>query len=144
MNMRLSTVTIEQLHDYRFAVSFENTDGLFTDEPAPIGGGTGPSPGELLATAVGNCLASSLFFCLKKHNAAAGPIKATIDGRLERNPRGHRRIAAISVNLEIASSDAVCFETFENYCIVTQSVRDGIPVSIQVRDPHGNLLFENQ
>ena len=31
-------------------------------------------------------------------------------------------------------------ETFEDFCVVTQSIRQGIPVSVTVRDAQGNLL----
>jgi hypothetical protein len=33
-----------------------------------------------------------------------------------------------------------CLEQFEDFCIVTQSVRQGIPVNVEVRDASGATL----
>ncbi|MDA8389948.1 MAG: OsmC family protein [Gammaproteobacteria bacterium] len=143
MSHTLPLVTIEQLHDYRFAVNFENTNGFCTDEPPPAGGGDGPSPSQLLAAAVGNCLAASLFFCLKKRTAALTPIRATVSGRVERNAQGRLRIGGFTVVLDVSAADARCLDLFERYCTVTESVRNGIPVHVQVRDAGGLLLYDD-
>ncbi len=143
MSHSLPLVTIEQLRDYRFAVSFENTAGFCTDEPAPTGGGEGPSPSQLLAAAVGNCLAASLFFCLKKRAPPTDPIRATVTGRVERNAQGRLRIADMTVVLDVSAADPRCLDLFEHYCTVTESVRGGIPVRVQVRDNAGTLLYDD-
>ncbi|MDA8360585.1 MAG: OsmC family protein [Gammaproteobacteria bacterium] len=143
MSDTLPLVTIEQLHDYRFAVSFENTNGFCTDEAPPTGGGDGPSPSQLLAAAIGNCLAASLFFCLKKRMTAMEPLRATVSGRVERNAQGRLRIAGMTVVLDVSAADARCLDLFERYCTVTESVRNGIPVHVQVRDSEGTLLYDD-
>src|SRR5690349_6995608 len=60
-------VDLAQQSDYRFMVSFGGAaPDLLADEPAPLGTGSGPSPVQLLAAAVGNCLSDSLLFSLRK------------------------------------------------------------------------------
>ena len=38
---------------------------------------------------------------------------------------------------------ARCFSLFEDYCVVTQAVRDGIPVGVRVLDDDGTVLRED-
>ncbi|HIQ52670.1 MAG TPA: OsmC family peroxiredoxin, partial [Pseudomonas pachastrellae] len=60
-------VTLEQQQGYRFEARFSNgTPSLITDEPAPLGTNQGPSPAQLLVTALANCLSDSLIFALGK------------------------------------------------------------------------------
>ena len=61
MSESLVSVSLQQKQDYQFEVSFGGyVPPLLADEPAPMGSGLGPSPVQLLAAAVGNCLADSL------------------------------------------------------------------------------------
>jgi hypothetical protein len=55
-------VRLNRIAGYQFRADFgdDGIPSLVVDEPAPLGGGTGPNPARLLATAVGNCLSSSL------------------------------------------------------------------------------------
>jgi uncharacterized OsmC-like protein len=47
------TVYLQQQSDYRFEILFDGTmPVLISDEPAPLGKGTGPSPLQLLCAAV--------------------------------------------------------------------------------------------
>ncbi len=67
MSEQTVRVDLTQQQDYRFAVRFGGSVAeLIADEPAPLGGGAGPSPVQLLAASVGNCLADSLLFALRK------------------------------------------------------------------------------
>ena len=60
-------IKLTQQKGYAFLVDFgEGFEDLLTDEPAPLGTGQGPSPVQLLATAIGNCLTDSLLFALRK------------------------------------------------------------------------------
>jgi hypothetical protein len=53
-------VNLTQLQDYQFKIEFgQAVPAILGDEPAPLGQGTGPSPVQLLAAAVGNCLSDS-------------------------------------------------------------------------------------
>ncbi len=111
---------------------------LTVDEQPPVGGGAGPDPARLLAAAVGHCLSASLIFCLAKSRVGLAGLRTSVTGTLARNERGRWRIRELSVRLEpaIAEPDreraARCFELFEDFCVVTESVRHGIAVSAAV------------
>ena len=142
-------VELEQREGYEFVVRFDRPEGaeLLLDEPPPLGAGRGPNAARLVAAAVANCLSASLLFCLRgKFKQNPGPIRAMATGTLERNEKGHLRIAAIDVVLSLGDEKGSlahldrCLEQFEEFCMVTQSVRRGIPVSVKVVDEAGAEL----
>lgn len=142
-------LVLEQLHDYEFRVKFDwpDTKELLVDEPEPLGHARGPNAARLIAAAVGNCLAASLVFCLRtKFKQNPGPVRASVTGRIERNERGRLRIGAFEVTLSLADSAASighfdrCLEQFEDFCIATESIRHGIPVSVKVLDAAGRTV----
>ncbi|MGE0115960.1 MAG: OsmC family protein [Steroidobacteraceae bacterium] len=141
-------VLLEQEGGYAFRVTFEGVAmaSLLTDEPAPLGEGRGPNPASLLLASVANCLSASLLFALRKFKNDPGPIRAEITAQKHRNAEGRWRLAQASVNIKL-SDKAVAFENlqrvldqFEQFCIVTQSVREGIAVEVIVRDADGVVL----
>ena len=125
---------------YAFTADFElpGVPRLTLDELPPLGVGAGPNPARLIAAAVGNCLAASLLFCLRKARIPVKQLRATVEGSLVRNDHGRLRIGEIRVLLapEVAGGDrdrmSRCLELFEDFCVVTESVRQGIPVSVEV------------
>ena len=139
-------LTLEQDGPYAFRVRFEGTDldAMLTDEPAPLGESRGPSPSALLLSGVANCLASSLLFALRKFKNAPGPLHAEIVASKERNADGRWRIPRAQVTLRLSdkAADLEHFQRvlaqFEQFCIVTQSVRDGIAVDVRVVDANGS------
>lgn len=140
------SVSLEQQEGFEFRVRFDwpGTAELLLDEPEPLGHRRGPNAARLLAAAVANCLAASLVFCLRtKFRQNPGPVRARAVGRLERNERGRYRIAGIEVEIALAETLGAmpyqqrCVEQFEDFCVVTQSVRAGIPVSVRVVDSAG-------
>jgi uncharacterized OsmC-like protein len=141
MSESLIHVSLQQRQDYQFEVSFGGTvPPLLADEPAPLGGGIGPSPVQLLAAAVGNCLADSLLFALRKFKQAPEPLRCEVQAQVGRNSEGRMRVLKINAVLTLgvpAESlehlDRV-LEQFESFCTVTQSVGQGIAVSIEVLD----------
>ena len=138
-------LVLEQEGAYAFKVSFDGTtlDALHTDEPAPLGGGTGPNPSALLLAGVANCLSASLVFALRKFKNSPGPIRAEITARKERNAGGRWRIPRAEVVITLADSAATLehfdrvLAQFEQFCIVTQSVRDGVVVDVVIVDAEG-------
>jgi organic hydroperoxide reductase OsmC/OhrA len=134
-----------QQADYRFEAHFEGTgiDPLRTDEPAPLGGGTGPNPVRLLGTAVANCLAASLLFALRKFGNDPGRMEATCSLAPERNAQGRWRIPRMDVEVRLGvpwagmKHAARALAQFEDFCVVTQSVRAGIDVQVRVIDSTG-------
>lgn len=133
---------------YRFTITFPDfadAAPLVSDEPAPLGEAGGPNPAALLASAVGNCLASSLLFCLRKSRAGAAAVAADAIAHIERNEAGRFRITGVDVRLDVDLPEedrarlARCRPLFEDFCLVTESVRQGIPVRVDlaVRDSEG-------
>jgi organic hydroperoxide reductase OsmC/OhrA len=148
-NAHTFSVELEQREGFEFAVRFDwpGVPELVLDEPEPLGQGKGPNAARLVGAAVANCLAASLVFCLKnKFRQNPGPVHARATGRLERNEKGRYRIAGIDVVLTIAemhgelAHEERCLEQFEDFCIVTESIRRGIPVTVSVRDAAGETL----
>jgi organic hydroperoxide reductase OsmC/OhrA len=141
---------LEQLRNYEFRVKFDwpDVDGLLLDEPPPLGGAKGPNAARLIAAAVANCLSASLVFCLAgKFKQALGPIRTRVHGELSRNDKGRLRIGRFVVTIRLVeAANALphverCLAQFEDFCVVTESVRRGIAVGVKVVDATGNELF---
>ena len=134
------TVALERDQAFAFTVTFAGADlaPLIVDELPPTGGGAGPNPTRMLAAAIGHCLSASLLFCLSRAQVAVSGLDAHVTGRIERNPAGRLRVADLRVELMPRFADDPgprvdrCLEVFEDYCIVTQSVRRGIDVNVTV------------
>lgn len=140
-------VLLKQKQDYQFDIHFgDEIPTLMGDEPAPLGTGQGPSPVQLLAAAVGNCLADSLLFALRKFKQAPEPIHCDVHADVGRNADGRLRVLGIKAVLTLGVPAAALehlervLTQFESFCTVTQSVGQGIPVSIEVVDALGVRL----
>jgi organic hydroperoxide reductase OsmC/OhrA len=83
---------------------------------------------------------------LRKFKNTPGTIVTRARARMDRNAQGRLRVAHIGVDIELpeAASEYLQLERllqqFENFCVVTESVRSGIAVDVTVRDPAGKLL----
>lgn len=147
MSEKTVTVALRQNQDYRFDIEFEaGMPILASDEPAPLGTGLGPSPVQLLCAAVGNCLSDSLLFALRKFKQAPDPLSCTVQAEVGRNDQGRVRVLQMTAELQLGVPaqqlehlDRV-LGTFEAYCTVTQSVGQGIPIAVIVRDVDGAVL----
>lgn len=139
-----ASVTITQQEDFRFLVDFgQAMPALIADEPPPLGKAEGPSPEQMLLSAVANCLSASLLFALRKFKADPGGITATATCDIERNANNRMRVVGISVGIrlgkrgdEMGNIDRALAQ-FEDFCTVTQSVQAGIPVRVSVSDGEG-------
>ncbi len=99
----------------------------------------GPNPTMLLASAVLGCLSASFVFCLKKKNLILDDLKAEAELIGGRNEKGFLRVKEINVKLnpktdneEVRKRMQTCLKIFEQFCTVTQSVRNGIKVNVDV------------
>lgn len=140
-------VTLRQQQDYRFENVFGGeVPNITSDEPAPLGTGRGPSPVQLLAAAVGNCLSDSLLFALRKFKQKPEPIGCDVQAEVGRNAEGRLRVLNMHARLTLGVPAAALehldrvLGQFEAYCTVTQSVGQGIPVTIEVLDATGQRL----
>ncbi|MDP1697804.1 MAG: OsmC family protein [Xanthomonadaceae bacterium] len=144
------SISLEQTGDYEFRIRFEGSavDDLTTDEPAPLGHDNGPNPSRLLLAAVANCLSASLLFALRKFKNQPGALRTTATAHTERDAEGRWRIPRADVVLHLAEPAAQyqnldrILAQFENFCVVTQSVRAGIAVAVRVCDAKGVTVHE--
>jgi uncharacterized OsmC-like protein len=134
-------VDVRQKDHFLFHVTFddERWEPIVVDEPEPLGDGAGPNAARLLAGAVGNCLAASLLLCMEKARVPVIDLRATVEGTMARNDQGRIRIERLDVTVvPTIEGDAAnprmgrCLDIFEQFCIVTQSVRQGIQVDVRV------------
>ena len=142
-----ASVTITRQDRYRFLVDFgPGIDAMEADEPLPLGGGAGPSPAQLLAAAVANCLSASLVFANAKYKEDPGPLVTTVDCTIARNERNRLRVTgmAVTITLGVPADRLAHLERalaqFEDFCTVSQSVRTGIPFTVTVKGPDGTVL----
>lgn len=136
------TTTLDQVKDYTFTVTFdkETMKALTVDEPEPLGSGQGPNASRVLASAVGHCLSASLLFCLQKSRIPLKHMATKVHTTLARNEAGRWRVQAIKVEIKADPESERerermkrCLDIFEDFCIVTQSVRKGINVQVNVQ-----------
>ncbi|HSI50329.1 MAG TPA: OsmC family protein [Ideonella sp.] len=146
----VTTVTLRQLQDYRFEIGFgDEVPAIIGDEPPPLGSSTGPSPVQLLAAAVGNCLSDSLLFALRKFKQSPEPLSCELQAHVGRNAQGRNRVmrmqATLTLGVPAASLEHLdrVLATFEQFCTVTQSVAPAIPVQLIVRDSTGAELLNH-
>ena len=138
-------ITVEQKQDFEFRVRFDNEQlaPLEMDEPPPLGKDSGPNAVRILAAAVGNCLAASLLFCARKARLRTGVLTASVTTQTGRTESGRLRVTGMDVEIDpqIHEDDtekaAQCLAIFEDFCTVTQSVRQGITVNVRIRQGHG-------
>jgi uncharacterized OsmC-like protein len=143
---RTFSLSLERREGYQFDITFDDPtwDVLRTDEPVPVGTGTAPNPTRLLGAAMGNCLAASLMFCLEKARVPVTDLRARVTVAVGRSDRGRLRIRSMRVALEPTVEGVPperldrCIEIFKDFCIVTQSIREGFDVEVAV-EPQGTV-----
>ncbi|MBB4126985.1 putative OsmC-like protein [Xanthomonas translucens] len=142
-------VTLEQEADFAFRIQFDETElaPWLGDETAPLGHERGPNPSRILLASIANCLAASLLFAMRKFKNDPVGVVAHITATPMRNAEGFWRIPQASVELQLPDGNQDyaqlqrILDQFEQFCVVTQSVRQGIDVQVTVKDAHGNILL---
>jgi len=146
---RQFTLQLDRREGFEFETTFDwaGVSPLLLDEPEPIGGAKGPNASRLVGAAVGNCLSASLLFCIDKAKQNVKSLHTDVVGTMMRNEKGRIRIGRLDVRitLDVEGDNpervSRCFQLFEEYCVVTGSVRRGIPVSVVVVDLRGKELY---
>jgi organic hydroperoxide reductase OsmC/OhrA len=132
-------VNLRLVAKYRVMAEFPEVSGtpsLLFDEGPPVGDGQGPNAAMVLGAAIGDCLSATLMSCLIRAHVDVEALTATVVTRVGRNQAGRYRISGIEVELcptvppgERARLER-CQAIFQDYCTVTESVREGIPVTV--------------
>jgi uncharacterized OsmC-like protein len=126
---------------------FYEAPDLIMDEPPSMGGsGRGPNAARMVVAGVANCLSASLAFCLTKSRANLQGMTTRCHGELSRNERGRLRLTKIRIEPVVKIPEKAipklerCLGIFEDFCVVTSSIRKGIDVEVQVfwMDEEGN------
>ena len=101
---------------------------------------------QLLTAAVGSCLSDSLLFALRKFKQNPEPVRCEMRADVGRNSEGRMRVLRMNavLTLGVAANQLAhldrALDQFEEFCTVTQSVRAGIPVTVEVYDASGLQL----
>ncbi|MGZ3421006.1 MAG: OsmC family protein [Polyangiales bacterium] len=134
------SIRVQQIDGHEFRVSFDKSHytELRMDEPTPLGHDAGPNAARILASSIAVCLSSSLLFCLKRGGVPVEDLRTEADVELGRNEDKRLRIRSIAVRIapQVGGDPGAlekCIATFEDFCVVTQSVREGIDVSVEVQ-----------
>jgi uncharacterized OsmC-like protein len=152
MTETVFTVRVEHVEGYQFRALFDWTDvpALLLDEPEPVGSQAGPNAARLVAVAVANCLSASLLFCLHKARVELQGLQAEVTVAMRRNESGRLRLGQMEVSIRLAGTPEAeasrmlrCAGLFEEFCTVTQSIRQGIPIAVTVQDERGVALHHS-
>ncbi|NEX19249.1 OsmC family peroxiredoxin [Thiorhodococcus mannitoliphagus] len=146
------TIHLEQREGFQINVAFDwkRAADLLMDEPPPLGEQQGPNASRVLAAAAANCLSASLLYCVFKEEPPEDCLKAEATCIMIRNARKRLRIGGLEIRLIVA--DVVkesarfgrCKALFEDFCVVSASIREGIPMKVTVVDQAGEVLHQSE
>jgi organic hydroperoxide reductase OsmC/OhrA len=128
--------------NYAFTVDFGDSGipPMLIDETSPLGHDEGPNPSRLLASAIAGCLGASLLFCLRKSHVEVPAMRTDVHVTNGRNAKGRLRVKKVAVRLapsvpvDQQQRMARCLELFEDFCVVSAAIREGIEIDVRV-DP---------
>ncbi|MFX1394019.1 MAG: OsmC family protein [Promethearchaeota archaeon] len=106
----------------------------------------GPDAAKLLAMALLGCLNASFLFCLNKRNLTVDDLEAHAEVSFKKIEKGYVRVDKINVKIIPKSNDPTTIKRinqcvrkmknnkmfFEETCIITASVREGIDVDVNI------------
>ena len=109
------------------------------DEHDDVNEMLGPDPSRLLTAAIVGCLSASYMFCMDKKNLKFDDYSAEAEYVGYKTEQGVWRVKEINVKLLPRSNDEKvakrikqCSKIFERLCTVTESVREGIKVNVDI------------
>ena len=135
--------------DFIFKVNlgYEKIKELFIDETIDERSKVwGPDAAQLLAMAVLGCLNASFIFCLNKRNLTIDDLEAHAEVSFKKNEKGYIRVKKIAINIIPKTNNPAVLKRinqcmkkmkddkmfFEESCIITASVREGIDVDVKI------------
>lgn len=131
---------LEEEMTYRCDLGKIRMEDLFIDETHnKYSEKIGPNPTSLLALSVLSCLAASFTFCLKKRGFTLEDLTGKAEVVIRRNENGFWRVKAIDISITPKIDDPnvlkradKCMKFFEQYCIISESLRDGMEVNVKI------------
>ncbi|MBD3187042.1 OsmC family peroxiredoxin [Candidatus Bathyarchaeota archaeon] len=135
-------IELSRIRELIFKIMFgKDLASIIVDETNEGDDREGVKPSHLLAAAVMGCLSSSFLFCIGKKNLDVDDLTGTATVTTGRDEDGYLRVTGIKVSLTPETTDPdtlkrvnACKKFFEQYCVVTESVRKGIPVSVDIME----------
>ena len=146
MTLEPPTVTLEQVENFEFTVDFGNPAWApqRIDAPSADGKGTGPSAGQNLALAVGQCMSSTLVYTLERARVPVSKMTTRVRLTMGTNERGRHRVRKLEVEIQTAPLHEEdrgrfdqCVATFEDFCPISGAVREGTPTELHVVEHSG-------
>ena len=141
------SVTLRQMENFQFSHDYGGAlPAIVSDEPPPLGAAAGPSPVQLLLSAVGSCMSSSFHFAMRKFRETPGAISTTATATVDRDEANHLRVQQLDIAIHFAAAAASVshlprvLEQFEAFCTVGASVARGIPTRVSVTDGAGTVV----
>ncbi|MEM3465839.1 MAG: OsmC family protein [Candidatus Jordarchaeales archaeon] len=139
MERMVSEVEVEWIEGFKSKLKVKNFPEIIIDEPPEmVGTDTGPCPIHLLAASVASCLLASYLYCAKKARVKLNGARVSARAESEWE-KGRMRVKRIIVKLELTPVGVasrkraeLCANVFRQFCIVTESVTQGIPVEVEV------------
>ena len=135
-------VGIKLDHDMIFKcnLGFEKLQEIYIDETLEEKEDLwGPDAARLLGMALLGCLSASFILCLQKRNLELDDLRAEAEIIIAKNEKKLLRVKEINVDLIPESKDPSvlkrieqCKKFFEQYCTITESVRAGIDVNLNI------------
>lgn len=146
------TIQMEQREGFQIHVAFDwkRVPELLLDEPPPLGEQQGPNASRLLAAAAANCLSASLLYCVFKEEPPAHCLRAEATCIMVRNAQRRQRIGGLEIVLIVSEAVtqsprfARCRVLFEDFCVVSASIRQGIPMRVTIQDQQGVVLHTSE
>jgi len=138
--MKVRVKYAENLHFKGFARHFESID---LDEPESFNGtDIGPSPIEYYLMGIGGCIGATFAYCLQKKKGAIKELEIIVNGELKHMaPKLRLKLAKIEIKIVFSLKQGVsikiidyCKSKFQEYCPLSESVINGIPLTIKFLD----------
>jgi len=132
---------------FKSIFDFEKTKRIVIDETLDkTKQRKGPDAATLLGMALISCLSASFIFCLNKRDLTVDDLEAYADISFYKIEKGYERIKNIDVKIIPKSNDPDVLKRisqctremrsgdmfFEETCIITPSVREGIKINVNV------------
>jgi organic hydroperoxide reductase OsmC/OhrA len=80
----------------------------------------------------------------------ANSLRTEVTCKLVRDEKKRLRVGGLAVRIAIAESLLGsprlkrCLDLFEDFCVVSASIRRGIPIQVEVLDPAGAVLHRSE